>query len=59
MLATATHFARGRGVKRLFIAVLDANPMGRAFWEREGFEFEQTFPPTDDAHKRHRMVREV
>ncbi len=29
--------ARGRGVRQLFLAVLDANPRGRAFWEREGF----------------------
>ena len=59
ILAAATNVARRHGAKRQFIAVLDENPKGRAFWEREGFEFEQTFPPTDDAHKRHRMVREV
>lgn len=30
--------ARARSCQVLFLAVLDANPRGRAFWEREGFE---------------------
>ncbi len=50
-------YARSRGANRLLIAVLDANPKGRAFWERNGFVLEQTFPPSDDAHTRHRMIR--
>ncbi|MCY1127151.1 GNAT family N-acetyltransferase [Frigidibacter sp. RF13] len=29
--------ARRRGAKNIYIAVLEANPRGRAFWEREGF----------------------
>lgn len=29
--------ARAAGAHRLYLAVLDANPRGRAFWEREGF----------------------
>lgn len=29
--------ARARGKTALYLAVLDANPRGRAFWEREGF----------------------
>lgn len=29
--------ARNRRCKALYLAVLDANPRGRAFWEREGF----------------------
>lgn len=29
--------ARARHAARLFLAVLDVNPRGRAFWEREGF----------------------
>jgi GNAT superfamily N-acetyltransferase len=29
--------ARARGCKMLYLAVLEANPRGRAFWEREGF----------------------
>jgi GNAT superfamily N-acetyltransferase len=30
--------ARSRGANQMFLAVLDANPRGRAFWQREGFE---------------------
>lgn len=29
--------ARRRGAKMLYLAVLDANQRGRAFWQREGF----------------------
>ena len=29
--------ARQRGLQNLYLGVLDANPRGRAFWEREGF----------------------
>ncbi len=29
--------ARARHARRLYLAVLDANPRGRAFWLREGF----------------------
>jgi GNAT superfamily N-acetyltransferase len=29
--------ARARGMQALFLGVLDANPRGRAFWKREGF----------------------
>ena len=29
--------ARQRKARTLYLAVLDANPRGRAFWEREGF----------------------
>ena len=37
-LANAEALARARGAKRICLAVLDINPRGRAFWEREGFE---------------------
>lgn len=37
-LAHAEALARKRHAARLFLAVLDANPRGRAFWEREGFK---------------------
>jgi GNAT superfamily N-acetyltransferase len=33
----AEALARGRHAARLYLAVLDANPRGRAFWLREGF----------------------
>jgi len=36
-LARVEGFARGRGAPVLYLAVLDANPRGRAFWLREGF----------------------
>ncbi|WP_374643416.1 GNAT family N-acetyltransferase [Tabrizicola sp.] len=37
LLAHAEGLARAHGAPRLFLAVLDANPRGRAFWLREGF----------------------
>jgi GNAT superfamily N-acetyltransferase len=36
-LAHAETLARKRHSPRLYLAVLDVNPRGRAFWEREGF----------------------
>ena len=36
-LAHAESLARKRHATRLYLAVLDVNPRGRAFWEREGF----------------------
>ncbi|MBL9073335.1 GNAT family N-acetyltransferase [Tabrizicola sp.] len=36
-LAHLEKLARGRHAPRLYLAVLDANLRGRAFWEREGF----------------------
>lgn len=36
-LAHAETLARTRGASVLYLAVLDANPRGRAFWDREGF----------------------
>ena len=52
--------ARARGATRLLIAALEANPKGRAFWAREGFTLEQTFPDRDygsQTHTVHRMVK--
>ena len=37
LLARAETLARARGAPQLYLGVLDANPRGRAFWEREGF----------------------
>ncbi|MDP3263113.1 MAG: GNAT family N-acetyltransferase [Tabrizicola sp.] len=37
MLRHLEGVARARGARQLFLAVLDANPRGRAFWHREGF----------------------
>jgi GNAT superfamily N-acetyltransferase len=37
LLAEVERLARIRGAPQLYLTVLDANPRGRAFWEREGF----------------------
>jgi GNAT superfamily N-acetyltransferase len=37
-LAHVEALARKRHAPRLYLAVLDVNPRGRAFWEREGFK---------------------
>ncbi len=37
--------ARAAGARRMFVAVLDANPRGRAFWQREGFTVETEAVP--------------
>lgn len=37
LLAEVEVRARKTGAAGLYLAVLDANPKGRAFWEREGF----------------------
>jgi GNAT superfamily N-acetyltransferase len=37
-LAHVETLARKRHAPRLYLAVLDVNPRGRAFWEREGFK---------------------
>ena len=58
-LAHATTLARARGSIRQLVAVLDQNPKGRAFWDREGFALEKSFPPTKDGHTRHRMTRAI
>lgn len=54
--------ARARQARRLFIAVLEANPKARAFWAREGFVQVLTSPPTQMGrriHIRHRMERRL
>lgn len=59
LLSHLTSVAQARGARRQLIAVLDANPQGRAFWEREGFVLEKTYQPTLDRHIRHRMTRNI
>ncbi len=54
--------AEARGAQRLLVAVLEANPKGRAFWEAMGFTPEKRFPAVKDdplAHVRWRMTRPV
>lgn len=50
--------ARAAGCPALFLAVLEANPRGRAFWEREGFRATGV-SRLDDAtgHRVHRLVK--
>ena len=52
--------AKQRGSTEMFIAVLDANPRGRAFWENMGFEYELSTDPITSGsatHVRHRLRR--
>lgn len=51
--------ARLRGATRLLVATLEANPRGRAFWRREGFQAEATFPDRDYGLRRHDVLRMV
>lgn len=47
--------AEARAATMIRIAVLDANPAARRFWQRQGFVFERTVQPTPegDGHLRH------
>lgn len=55
LLAEVEARARAAGSPCLYLAVLEANPNGRAFWEREGFE--ATGVSRDDADTGHRIHR--
>ncbi len=58
LLAKAEALSRARRATALFLAVLEANPRGRAFWEREGFAAtgrSGTDPAT--GHTLHRLVK--
>jgi GNAT superfamily N-acetyltransferase len=60
LLNHLTGIARARGVRRMLIAVLDANRRGRAFWQREGFVLHETLPARQfraTSHVLHRMTR--
>ncbi len=41
LLAEVEAQAFARGAPRLYLAVLDVNPRGRAFWQREGFQLHE------------------
>lgn len=50
--------AINKNCTELFVAVLDANPRGRAFWERLGFQYQLSSDPTTTGsatHVRHRL----
>lgn len=58
LLTHSEGLARRRAAPRLFLAVLEANPRGRAFWMREGFRatgFSRHDLPT--GHVLHRLVK--
>jgi GNAT superfamily N-acetyltransferase len=57
-LAHVVALARARGATALYLAVLEANPRGRAFWEREGFRATgKTGQDPATGHVLHRLVR--
>lgn len=59
-LTQAETLARSKGAARLYLAVLDANPRGRAFWQREGFSptgLSRKDPET--GHVLHRLVKDL
>lgn len=52
--------ARKSGAPHLYLGVLDANPRGRAFWERMGFEpTGVTRQDTETGHLLHRLVKDI
>lgn len=58
LLAHAEGLARAAGTPRLYLGVLEENPRGRAFWQREGFV--ATGVMRDDpatGHRTHRLVK--
>lgn len=61
-LREVERLARARHAPRLLLAVLEENPRGRAFWQREGFRIVKTFPPAEIGtrlHVRHRMEKRL
>ncbi len=56
-LAHVEEAARARGATRLLLAVLDANPRGRAFWEGQGFGRPKAFPPVALGSRTHVRIR--
>ena len=62
MLHHIERAARARAAPRLLLAVLDENPDGRRFWEREGFSHSLTLPAArmgDTWHIRHRLQKRL
>jgi len=59
-LARVTELARASGCPRLYLAVLDENARGRAFWQREGFRDTGLFRRDEGTgHTIRRMVRDL
>lgn len=58
LLARIERLAREKGCPELFLAVLEENTAGRAFWERRGFQPTGTSRhDTETGHILHRMVK--
>jgi GNAT superfamily N-acetyltransferase len=60
VLAQVETLARARSAPHLYLAVLEANPRGRAFWHREGFRATglSRIDP-DTGHLVHRLVKNL
>jgi GNAT superfamily N-acetyltransferase len=57
-LAHVEGLARAAGAPLLYLAVLEENPRGRAFWEREGFHATGVSRQDDETgHVIHRLVK--
>lgn len=57
LLAEVEAHARAAGAPRLFLAVLEANPRGWAFWQREGFTPTGLSRADPGGHTLHRLVK--
>lgn len=59
-LAHTEGLARNRQAPRLYLAVLEANPRGWAFWRREGFrETGRSGTDPSTGHVLHRLVKDL
>ena len=56
LLTHAETLARTAGATHLYLAVIEANPRGRAFWERHGFR-PTGITRTDDRNTIHRLMK--
>lgn len=56
-LSHVENLARRARAKQLYLAVLEANPRGRAFWDREGFCATGVSAVSEDAGVVHRLVK--
>ncbi len=57
MLHRLTAIARDRGAERMLAAVLQDNPRGMAFWQRQGFVTETVVPDVAYGLRRHTVHR--
>lgn len=57
LLAEVLDRARRAGAAALYLGVLDANPRGAAFWQREGFRPTGVVRVDDHGHTMHRLMK--